>query len=119
MGKVRGQLSVVREATETVVGFVDGRLIDTDVINAVNKQILDIVEGSNGLRLILDFTDVTYVSSTFLGSLVRVNKRIKEAGGKLLLCGMADDIRKLFQITGLDRIVPILPTTAEAKAAND
>lgn len=58
-----------------------------------------------------------YVDSSGLGEIVRAMKRAREAGGDLRLCALPDDVRRIFEITGLHKAIAIFPTRQEALAS--
>jgi anti-sigma B factor antagonist len=68
-------------------------------------------------RLILDLSDATFVDSTVLGILVGALKRLRPRGARLAVVCPDPRIRKLFEITGLDRMLPVAETVAEALGA--
>jgi anti-sigma B factor antagonist len=71
-------------------------------------------DGSN--RLVLDLDGVDFLDSTGLGIIISVLKRARTHGGDLrLVCSQAR-ITRLFEITGLDKAVPLLPTLDAAVA---
>lgn len=49
----------------------------------------------------LDCAALTYIDSMGLGALVKLNKQVEAAGGKVTLTGLLPRIKKLFAITGL------------------
>jgi anti-sigma B factor antagonist len=64
-------------------------------------------------RLVLDLDGVDFLDSTGLGVIVGVLKRARTLGGDLRLVCTRPAIRKVFEITALDRSMP-LSATAEA-----
>ena len=66
--------------------------------------------------VIVDFSDTTFIDSTTLGVLVGGVKRLRAQDGRLSLVCSDRNIRKIFEITGLDRVFTIYPTRDEALA---
>ena len=60
-------------------------------------------------KIVLDLKDVTLLASMGLGTLVSVHKACTSEGGKLIVCGLKDDIFQLMKLTHLDRILKIAP----------
>jgi anti-sigma B factor antagonist len=60
-----------------------------------------IAEGKH--HLIFDLTRVDYIDTAGLGVLVGILKRAREVGGNVELC-YSDQVKKVFEITGLDKI---------------
>jgi anti-anti-sigma factor len=62
----------------------------------------------------VDLSQLAFVDSSGLGMLVSAFKTIQQAQGKLVLFGLQPYVQKLVTITKLDRVLPIVPTQAEA-----
>jgi anti-sigma B factor antagonist len=67
--------------------------------------------------MILDLTDVPYIDSAGLGSLMRAYVRRNKAGRRFILAGVNNRVRKLFEITRVEPLFLIFPTLEEAVAA--
>jgi anti-sigma B factor antagonist len=68
-------------------------------------------------RIVVDLSSATFIDSTTLGVLVGGVKRLRPAGGSLALVCTDQNITKIFEITGLDRVFPIHASRDEALAA--
>ena len=68
-------------------------------------------------NLLLDFSALDYISSAGLRLVLVVAKRLKQDGGKLVLCGMQTHIREVFDISGFLAILNVVETRAEALAS--
>ncbi len=67
-----------------------------------------------GERMILvDFAEVNYVSSAGLRLFLLVQKQLRNAGGELLLFGLASQTLEVFRISGLDKLIHIASTRDE------
>ena len=71
------------------------------------------------LKILVDFTDTTFIDSTTLGVLVGGVKRLRPVGGQLALICADRNIIKIFEITGLDRVFAIYGTRDEAVSKLD
>ena len=67
--------------------------------------------------LLIDMTDATFVDSTALATLVQGMKHCRQQSGDLLLCGLQQSVRIIFELTRLDQAFRIYPTRADALAA--
>ena len=97
---------------ETVDNIAVGRVCAASVLDAVNvtqfgNEVLEYVKSKSGINLMLDFANVDYLSSAVLTELLRVNQAIQNAGGNLRLCGLKGEVRKVFEITNLDKVFTI------------
>lgn len=60
-----------------------------------------------GMKMIVDLSEVTYMDSTGLGVFVGLFKGLKANDGHLILTGMTDRLKRLFDITGLADVMDI------------
>ena len=65
-------------------------------------------------HIIVDLGKVTFIDSTALGVLVSGAKRVRPNNGTLDIVCADDNIVRIFEITGLNRIFGIYPTRDEA-----
>ncbi len=80
------------------------------------QQLLDVIS-RGGRRVIVDFSNTTFIDSTTLGVLVGGVKRLRANDGELSLVCSDRNITKIFEITGLDRVFTIHATREEAVGA--
>jgi anti-sigma B factor antagonist len=66
--------------------------------------------------VVLDLLAVTFLDSTALGVLVGALKRCRELGGELHVVVTDPRIKKIFEITGLNKVFPIVDTLADVGA---
>ena len=66
-----------------------------------------LVEDGAKKKILLNFGNVQYCSSTVLGKLVGFKKRVDAAKGKLKLCCIHPDPLIPFKLTGLDKVFEI------------
>jgi anti-sigma B factor antagonist len=109
--EVRTEVSDV--AGWTVVS-VYGEL-DVATAPTLREQLINLV-GDGSTRLVLDLEGVDFLDSTGLGVIVSALKRSRTQGGDLRLVCTQARIKRLFEITGLDKAVPLLPSLDAAVA---
>jgi anti-anti-sigma factor len=81
--------------------LVSGRFDASQVDKA--REVFDRLNDS----AIVDFGDLTYISSGGLSVLLGTEKRLRQAGGRLRLRNMNSHIRELFKYAGLDMVFEI------------
>ena len=69
-------------------------------------------------HIVIDLSQVTYIDSTTLGVLVGGLKRLRRAGGSLVLVCTEASIVHIFDVTGLDQALPVYATVEEAIAGS-
>jgi len=67
-------------------------------------------------RLLLDFSDLIYISSVGLRVLVLLAKNLQKSRGELALAALNEHINEIFTISGFTAIFPIYPTCDKALA---
>lgn len=70
--------------------------------------------GGPGRALVLDLSRLAYVGSSVLGLLVSVRQTVKEAGGRLVLCGLSERLMQIFRTRSLERLFVIRRSREDA-----
>jgi anti-sigma B factor antagonist len=73
--------------------------------------------GEGATRIVVDLAKVTFIDSTALGVVVGGVKGVRARGGTLDVVCHDENIRRIFEITGLDRILGMYQSRDEALAA--
>jgi anti-sigma B factor antagonist len=66
--------------------------------------------------VIVDLSQVDFIDSTGLATLVIGMKRCRQQQGELVLCGIQQPIRTIFELTRLDTVFTIVSTQEDAIA---
>jgi len=108
------RLQVSEVGGVTVVRFVDKKILDEGNIQELGKELFALVEEDNRKSILLNFTDVEFLSSAALGKLITLDKKVKAHGGKLKLCTIRPEIYEVFAITKLNKLFDIRSDEPEA-----
>ncbi len=73
--------------------------------------------GSGEQSLIVDFSRLTFISSSGMRVLLIAAKKLQATSGKLILCEMKEHIEEVFRISGFDQIIPIKTSRGDAVRA--
>ena len=73
--------------------------------------------GQGRENMIIDLGHVDYVNSYGLRVFLLMAKKLKARRDGLILCGLTPDVRKIFQISGFDKILTISDASAETFGA--
>ncbi|MHC4295537.1 MAG: STAS domain-containing protein, partial [Planctomycetota bacterium] len=80
------------------------------------QQVLLRVLDKRPVRIVINLTEVSYMDSSGVASLVKLLSRVRKADSSLHLVGLQDRVRSVFEITRLDSVFDIRETEAEALA---
>jgi anti-sigma B factor antagonist len=103
----RRRLEVETIGDVTVVNFTDKRILDEQNIQVIGEQLFGLVDDQGHKKLLLNFSNVEYLSSAALGKFITLNKKVAGAGGKLVLCAIDPAIYEVFEITRLNKLFNI------------
>jgi anti-anti-sigma factor len=94
-----------REEQGCTILAITGRLdtVATPVFDAWWRGFI----ANGGRTLILNFRSLTYVSSSGLGSVVALAKELKSSGGYLAIANLGGLVKEVFEISMLDKVIPI------------
>ena len=92
-----------------------GGEIDLYTAPEFKERMVQVIEDGKK-QVIVDLSKATFIDSTTLGVLVGGVKRLRPTGGSLALVCTDQNISKIFEITGLDRVFTIYPTREDAIA---
>ncbi len=77
------------------------------------QELLKTIE-DGARRVVVDLSEATFIDSTTLGVLLSGARRLRPDGGDLVVVCSNRSIRKIFEITLLDRVFLIFDTRSEA-----
>lgn len=98
------RLEIEEVGDVTVAKFIDKKILDEGNIQIIGNQLFALIEEDGRQKIVLDFSNVEYLSSAALGKLITMDKKVKAAKGKLRLCAIRPDIYEVFAITKLNKL---------------
>ena len=96
---------------------LEGRF-DAHTVPAVNSW-LEEVTTKLPPQIVVNMEDVNFVDSAGLAALVRGMKRSRELGGNLVIFGIQQPVRIIFELTRLDKAIDLFDDIESAVAAFD
>ena len=78
--------------------------VDTNTAPEVEKVIWENIGDGDG-KMVIDFSQVDYISSAGLRVLLKTAKQMKKGGGKFGLCNLNDQIREVLELSGFMGII--------------
>ena len=106
-------MELIEKNTEKclIIG-INGRL-DTINYSILEKRLMELLD-QNTNRILINCSQMDYVSSSGLRILLMALKRITMVKGKFVLCSLQENIREIFEISGFTSIFEIYPNEEDA-----
>jgi anti-anti-sigma factor len=104
-----------QQAGGVTVLQVKGR-IDSTTAPMLGERLTAML-GAAKARVVVDFSQLDYISSAGFRILLLAAKRADQTTSKLVLCGVSGKVRQLFDLGGFLDLFTIAPTREEGIAA--
>ena len=98
----------------SVARFVDKKILDETNIQIIGNQLVALVDEDARKKIVVDFSNVEYLSSAALSKLLILEKKAKAAGSTLRFCGLRPDIYQIFTLTKLNKLFDIYDSEEQA-----
>ena len=112
MAGARLLINMMRDVT--VVTFNETSILDTLQVQQIGEELFQLVDAKSRSKLVLDFSNVRMLSSSALGTLITLRKKAQDIKGRIVLCGLRPEIRKVFKITSLEKLFEFQDTEEKA-----
>jgi anti-sigma B factor antagonist len=103
----RSNLRIEQTAEGVVVHLVGCGSLNEQTTPPVEVQLLALAAEQGGAHLLVDLSNVHYMSSIGLGMLIGLRHKMRAAGGRLTLRGVSDEIYDMFDATKLTRLLDV------------
>ena len=90
--------------------------IDLGTAPQLRERLMELVDQGHR-RIVVDLTATDFLDSTGLGALVAGLKRLRAHDGEMRLVCTSPRIRKVFEITHVDRVLPMFDSVEAACSA--
>lgn len=109
-------LIIDHDAGLGIVRFKDPSMLDALAIQRIGKELQLVIETDEAKTVIINFDGVRFLSSEALRVLIGLRAKADKSGRKVALCGIRQDLLRVFQLTNLDKLFTIFDTLDTAKA---
>ena len=89
--------------------------IDEYVVQKIRRRIDNEIERYMPKKVIFDFNKVSFMDSAGIGLIIGRYKLIKMFGGELAVINLTTPIKKIFEMSGLQKIISIETNKKEGK----
>jgi anti-anti-sigma factor len=92
----------------TVVHFTGRKVsLDEEALDQTHDELLALADEPDASDLLLDFGNVEYLTSTALGTLVSLRKKLAARGRRLTVGNLAPQVHEVFVVTNLDTFLDL------------
>ncbi|MEW6356869.1 MAG: STAS domain-containing protein [Planctomycetota bacterium] len=109
-------ISWTRRGDVTVVMFNESRLTGKSHAVHANIELRYVARKANG-RVLLDLSNVEFISTVFLAVLIEFSRAIRAAGGSLKICGVSPLLTGIMRLCSTLSLFDIYGTEKEALEA--
>ena len=101
-----------RDVNEVKVVQIEGELDTGSSPDAQNQ--LDQLRGQGVKKILLDLTNLDFISSAGLRVLLATAQELKENGGDLRVCSLNREVKEVFDISGFSTLLMVFDNEAKA-----
>ena len=102
----------VRDEGDTKIVMLNGKL-DTNTTPTAEGEINALLD-AGASKLLINFEQLSYISSSGLRLLLATAKRMKGSGGDLRVCSLNEMAQEVFEVSGFSSILNVFATETDA-----
>lgn len=92
---------------------INGEL-DHHAATPVREAVDSKIRRTNAIHVIFDFSNVSFMDSSGIGMLMGRYKAVKTLGGSIIVFGRSIQIKRIAEMSGLDKIIKFADNLEEA-----
>ena len=81
--------------------------IDHHIVEKIRRKVDDEITRYMPRKTIFDFSRVTFMDSAGIGMIIGRYKMMKLIGGSLEIVNISQTVRRILEMSGIDRIIPM------------
>ncbi|MSR54947.1 MAG: anti-sigma factor antagonist [Gemmataceae bacterium] len=101
------QIEVTRDGNRSVVRFLHCDSLNEYNADRVGQLMSELAVGHADQQVVLDMSTIQYLTSTILGHMMALHKKLRASGGRLRLENVLPAVRNVFHATLLDQVLDI------------
>lgn len=90
-----------------IVNIIPTEIHDELNIQMMGDELFSLVDAGKTTKMLVDFSVVTSLAAAFLGKMITLNRKLNFVQGKLVICGLQEEMRNVFSATRLNRIIDV------------
>jgi anti-sigma B factor antagonist len=102
----------LKDEADTKIVILNGKL-DTNSTPAAEAEVNQLMD-AGATKILVNFEQISYISSSGLRFLLATAKRLKASGGELKVCSLNEMATEVFELSGFSAIIGVFATEADA-----
>ena len=111
------QLATFLKNGVLIVTFSEVRLADDRRIDQLGKDLVSLMRNAVENKMLINFRNVQFMGSAMIGQVISLNKKCKEAGMELRFCSLNKNLREVFELMKLTKLLTVHDDEKEAMIA--
>ena len=107
-------LDIFEEDGAARVQFKDQRLTDEDNIEQIGRELFALTDQYHCQKVILDLTGLKMLTSSVLGKMITLHRKLHRKDGKLVLCNAGDYVYEILKTSRLHDYFNLADDTSTA-----
>ncbi|WP_024620850.1 anti-sigma F factor antagonist [Metaclostridioides mangenotii] len=88
--------------------------LDHHIASEIREELDSLLNANQVRNIVFDFEKINFMDSSGIGVIIGRYKKISNEGGKVSVININDRVKKIFDLSGLNKIISIYETYEEA-----
>lgn len=106
-----------REGNIAVLTLTKTQLTDEENLEQLDHDLMLVIESLSCRQIVIDMQKVAYLTSSALGKLIALHRRLGRMGGRLVLCAVAGTVEDILRTSHLYSYFSVTDNQSDAIAA--
>lgn len=94
-------LAVSEQDDVVVVRFVLSQLTEDENVEILGRELFALVDHYNFPKVVVDMTGVSFITSSVLGKIITLHRKMRRNDGQLVLCQLEDGVVETLETSRL------------------
>ena len=109
-------ITVRTDGDISIVGFTVSNLTDEENIEQLGRELFSLVDQTGCRKLVLDMGGVRYLTSSVLGKLISLHRKVHRSDGRMIICNISQGLEEIMSTSRLNRYFNTADDVASAGA---
>jgi anti-sigma B factor antagonist len=107
-------ISVSSDDDVSIVGFTLALLTDEENVEQLGRELFVLVDIIGCRKIVLNMAGVRYMTSSVLGKLISMHRKLHRSEGRLVICGIGKELNEIMSKSRLDQYFHLAVDVPEA-----